>query len=223
MDGRGILGLLRQRDLPQALRFHVFIPAIVVFIGVTGLVFTLPPGPLCDEGMVLFMEGGCDMGESNIFFFSKLGAISSVSFAFVVASRRAPLRGYGFLPHMLLLCWLGWYYRSGGICDTYYSHPNGSIGQMALEIAAFGMLGLAVLPLVRGRPLRWILGAMALWNAAHVGLFYAWLSVADHWTWAHTWLMCGSMLALGGLGVTASRSLKRASALPRACRLAQSR
>lgn len=213
MAGRGILDLLLQRDLPRALRFHVLIPAIVVFIAVAGLVFTLPPGPLCDEGMVLFMEGGCDMGESNIFFFSKLGALIAVNFAFVVACRRESLRSYSFLPHVLLLCWLGWYYRSGGRCDTYYSHPNGSIGQMALEIAAFGVLSLAVLPLVRGRALRWSIGALALWNATHIGLFYLWLSVTDHWTWAHTWLMCGSMLALGGLGVTASKSLQRATEL----------
>jgi hypothetical protein len=41
--------------------------------------------------MVLFMEGGCDMGESNIFF-SKLGALLAVNVAFVAASRRPTVR-----------------------------------------------------------------------------------------------------------------------------------
>ena len=39
----------------------------------------------------------------------------------------------------------------------------------------------------------------------HVGLFYAWLEVTDHWTWEHTGLLCGSMLVLGAVAASASR------------------
>lgn len=199
--------IVLQRGLPRPLRFYYFIPAIVVFIIITGFFFGLPPGPLCDEGMVLFMEGGCDMGESNIFFFSKLGALLAVNFAFVVASRQPTARAYAFLPHLLLLSWLGWYHRSGGRCDTYYSHPNGSIGQMALEIAAFAVLGIALLPFARGRSLPDVFTALAAWNAVHVGAFYLCLQVADHWTWDHTWLVCATMLVVGGFGFTGVKVL----------------
>lgn len=204
--GRVFQDILLQRGLPRPLRFYYFIPAVVVFIVFTGLVFGLPPGPLCDEGMVLFMEGGCDMGESNIFFFSKLGALLAVSVAFVVASRRQTVRAAAFLPHLLLLIWLGWYHRSGGRCDTYYSHPNGSIGQMSLEIAAFAVLGIALLPVARGRSLPTVFTALAVWNAVHVGAFYLWLQVTNHWTWDHTWLVCATMLVVGAASASAIRA-----------------
>ena len=141
-------------------------------------------------------------------------ALVAVNVAFVVTGRRAPPRSSAFLPHLLLLCWLGWYQSRGGRCDTYYAHPNGSIGQMALEIAAFAVLGLALLPLVRGRSIRSIVGAMAAWNAVHVVVFHAWLEVTNHWTWAHTWLVCASLLALCALSVTASRSFEREARTP---------
>jgi len=201
--------IILQKGVPRLLRFHFLVPITVVLIVVAGLLFALPPGPLCDEGMILFMEGGCDWGESNLFFFSKLGALLAVNVAFVVSSRRAPTQAGAFMPHLLLLCWLGWKFRSGGVCDAYYSDPNGSFGQMALEIAAFAALGLALVPLVRYRRARAVSAAMVGWNAIHVGLFYIWLKVTDHWTWEHTWLLCWSMLALGALALTANKSLQR--------------
>jgi hypothetical protein len=205
----GLLDVILQRGIPRLLRFYNFVPVTVVFIVLTGSAFSLPPGPLCDEGMILFMEGGCDWGDSNLFFFSKLGALVAVNVAFVVSSRRSPTRPGAFLPHLLLLCWLGWMLRSGGGCDTYYSHPNGSGGQMALEIAAFAVLGLALVPLVRYRRARTVTAALVGWNWIHVGLFYIWLEVADHWTWEHTWLLCGSMLVLGALAMTANNLRRR--------------
>lgn len=210
--------LRRQEEAPRFLRFHVVVAATVAFIIVAGSVFTLPPGPLCDEGMVLFMEGGCDWGESNIFFFSKLGALLAVNAALLVAARSAPFPRSVCVPHLLLLAGLGWGFRSGGGCDSYYSHPNGSIGQMALEVAAFAILGLALVPAVRGR--RWgrVVVVTLLWNAVHIGAFYAWLSVTDHWTWLHTWLLGGSMVALA---TVVEAEYRRRAALPdgpRRCR-----
>jgi hypothetical protein len=201
--------VLLQRGLPRPLRIYWFVPATVLFISITGLALALPPGPLCDEGMILFMEGGCDMGESNIFFFSKLGAIVAVNVALVVAWKSASIRVAALIPHLLLLAGLGWRHRSGGRCDTYYSHPNGSIGQMALEVLAFAVLGIAVLYLVRGRRSPILLSAILGWNFVHIVPFYSWLKVTDHWTWQHTWLLCGSMLFLSGLAVTANTSLQR--------------
>jgi hypothetical protein len=194
-----------QLQAPALLRFYVLVPLTVVLVIVSGLLFSLPPGPLCDEGMVLFMEGGCDMGDSNVFFFSKLGALVMVSFALVFAAGRKRFPLSTFVPHLMLLCWLGWQFRSGGRCDTYYSHPNGSIGQMALEIAAFAVLGLALLPFIRGRPLVAVVTAALAWNGFHIAAFYAWLRVTNHWTWEHTWLLVATLLA-AAIGVALSRS-----------------
>jgi len=52
---------------------------------------------------------------------------------------------------------------------------------------------------------------MALWNATYVGLFYTWLYRTDHWTWAHTWLICASMLVLRGLALAAGRAREPAA------------
>lgn len=146
--------------------------------------------------MVLFMEGGCDWGASNIFFYSKLGLLLGINFSFVVAAGLPRLSPLTFLPHLLLLAALGFFLRSDADCDFYYSHPNGSLGQMALEAAAFAILGMALLPKVRGRSIRVVLTGLGWWNAAHIGLFYAWLSQTNHWTWRHTALLSLSMVAL---------------------------
>src|SRR5262245_13610078 len=137
--------------LPRPLGLQWIVPGTFLFIVVTGLVFALPPGPLCDEGMVLFMEGGCDMGESNIFFFSKLGILTVMTLALVLAWRRRVGGFAPFLPHFLVAAVLAWTYRSGGRCETYYSHPNGSIGQMVVEMAAFAAVGIMLLNRWAGR------------------------------------------------------------------------
>ena len=201
---------LSQRRLPPALRLYVLAPATVAAVVLAGLTLTLPPGPLCDEGMVLFLEGGCDWGASNEFFFAKLGALAAANFAFVVAWRRRVSARSPFVPHFLLLVSLAIVYRSGGRCDTYYSHPNGSFGQMALEIAAFCFAGLWLLPWTRGRSWRAPAAVLAGWNAAHVGLFYAALEVTPHWTWLHTALVGTALVAAGGLAEGVRRLLRRA-------------
>lgn len=186
----------QQRALPAALRFWVLIPATMALVAIAGLIFTLPPGPLCDDGMVLFLEGGCDWGLSNLFFFSKLGALVAVNFAFVWAWRRRVGRLWPFAPHVLLLLLLAVVYRSGGRCDTYYEQPNGSFGQMAFELAAFAALGLALLPSLRDRGWGAALAAAVAWNLLNVGLFYGWLEAAPHWSWLHSTLVGGSLLVL---------------------------
>lgn len=205
-------GALRQKDLPLLLRFYVLVPLALVFVAATGGLFTLPAGPLCDEGMVLFMEGGCDWGLSNVFFFSKLGALVAASFAFVVASRHRRLPWAPLLPHLLLLCAIGLVLYSGGRCDTYYSHPNGSMGQMALEIAAFAVLGLALHPFAARQSPATVALLVVLWNAFHIGAFYLWLAVTDHWTWAHTLLLCATLLAAAGLLAAGARRIRGAPA-----------
>ncbi|MCP3140642.1 hypothetical protein [Pyxidicoccus xibeiensis] len=183
------------QTLPWLLHLYLLVPFVLALTTVTGLLFTLPTGPLCDEGMVLFMEGGCDWGESNIFFFAKLNLLFAANLAFALCLRRreAPLAAW--LPHLVMLCCLGGLMWSGGSCDTYYAHPNGSMGQMVLELAAFSALGIALLrPLAhRSRSVQLLVGLG--WNAAHVGAFYLWLGVTDHWTWTHTALLCATLLA----------------------------
>jgi len=93
-------------------------------IAILGNGLTLPPGPLCDEGMILFMEGGCDWGESNVFFYSKLGLMLSLTYAFSVAWRRGVRDASGFAPHLVLAGVLAYATRSGAACDTYYSPPQ---------------------------------------------------------------------------------------------------
>ena len=178
-------------------QFPVLVPFTLFLVLALGLTFNLPPGPLCDEGMVLFMEGGCDWGDTNIFFFSKLGLLLTMNLSFLVVSRLPPLAWWTFIPHLLLLGLLGWLFRIDPRCHDYYSHPNGSIGQMAVEGAAFAILGLALVGWVREKRMTMVLASLLAWNLVHVGLFYLWLSVTDHWTWLHTALLCGSMVVLG--------------------------
>lgn len=178
-------------------QFPVLVPFTLFLVLALGLTFNLPPGPLCDEGMVLFMEGGCDWGDTNIFFFSKLGLLLSINLSFLVVSRLPPLAGWTFIPHLLLLGLLGLLFRIDPRCHDYYSHPNGSIGQMAVEGAAFAILGLALVGWVREKRMSTVLASLLAWNLIHVGLFYLWLPFTDHWTWLHTALLCGSMVVLG--------------------------
>ena len=188
--------LAGQYDLGPFLRFESLVSfTILVFVAGGGFL-TLPPGPLCDEGMVLFMEGGCDYGESNIFFFAKVSLLGTANLALFVAWKRSPDSWSGFLPHLALLGLMAWVYRSGGHCDTYYSHPNGSIGQMTLEMACFAILGVALGRALAAARWRWRAAAAVAWNALHVGAFYLFLKVAAHWTWQHTGQLGGFMVAI---------------------------
>jgi hypothetical protein len=142
-------------------------------------------------------EGGCDWGESNIFFFSKLGLLLVINATFLVAWHKS-IRGVArFAPHLaaaLVLAALTW---SGGRCDTYYAHPNGSIGQMVIEAAAFAVLGMQLLRRWAGGATSLVVAVLAAWNAVHVVVFYAWLTIFSHWTWWHTWAVTGSLLFVG--------------------------
>lgn len=167
------------------------VPVTLLLVIAGGTLFTLPPGPLCDEGMILFMEGGCDWGDSNIFFFCKLGLLVALNLCFVVAWWLGVRRVSGFLPHLAVLACLTLANVSGGRCDTYYSHPNGRIGQMTLEALAFSTLGMALLRRVTRRTQPRLVAALLAWNGLHVVVFYSGLQFANHWTWAHTFFIVG--------------------------------
>ena len=184
------------RKLPRPLRVWALAPAVIIFVGITGLLLTLPPGPLCDEGMVLFMEGGCDYGESNIFFFSKLGLLVGINAAFAIAWRRGVKEVAGFTPHLVVLVGLTSTFLSDPTCETYYSHPNGSIGQMTAEAIGFALLGLALLRRLIDRSWGRLAAVLFGWNATHVAIFYLGLLFTNHWTWLHTGWVAGVMAAL---------------------------
>jgi hypothetical protein len=136
--------------------------------------------------MILFMEGGCDWGLSNVFFFSKLGLLVSLNVAFVVAWLVGISGVIGFVPHLTVAVGLALVSWSGGRCDSYYDHPNGSIGQMILELTAFAILGILVLMRWQKGGAWFLVSALLGWNLVHVSYFYAWLVLFPHWTWAHT-------------------------------------
>ena len=206
-----------QRDLGLMLRFEVMVPfTIAVFIA-GGSFLTLPPGPLCDEGMVLFMEGGCDWGESNIFFYAKVSLLVTVNLAALIAWKRPPASWSGFLPHLALAGLMARVFRDGGGCDTSYANPNGSIGQMILEMACFGVLGIAVVRVLKRASWGRRLLAWVAWNGCHVGLFYLFLWLSPHWTWQHSALLGGSMLGLAAaLWAVGSASVSRRPGLSKA-------
>lgn len=205
-----VLGPLRDlwrlhQSLPRILRVQWLVPFSVAVVTFSARLFELPPGPLCDEGMILFMEGGCDYGVSNIFFHSKLGLLASLNIAFVVAwIGRTRVQPLGFAPHFLIAGCLALANWSGGYCDTYYKNPNGSIGQMVIETAAFALLGIVILERWSGARLKLLLLALVGWNLAHVGLFYLWLSLFDHWTWIHS---AALTLTLASSGIALRSSL----------------
>jgi hypothetical protein len=195
---RQLPSLLRQDHLPLVLRVYVLAPLTVAAMVFAGGLFPLPPGPLCDEGMVLFMEGGCDWGVSNIFFFSKAGLLLALNVAFVVAARSASRPLPGFLVHLLVLAALAWGNQDAGYCESYYGHPNGNVAQMVVEGMAFAGLGMALLPWARGRSWPVVALLTVAWNAVHVAVFYAWLADTAHWTWRHTWEVAATLLVLAG-------------------------
>ncbi len=185
------------RKLPCSLRAWILIPGIAAFVIFTGLTFTLPPGPLCDEGMVLFMEGGCDWGESNVFFFSKLGLLIGINFAFIVAWFSGVKSIRAFLPHLIVLGALTVLLFSDPGCDAYYGHPNGSIGQMTLEAAGFSATGIALLRRFQTHSRLLLVPLMLAWNGLHIAVFYIGLTFTHHWTWLHTGWVAGVLSLLG--------------------------
>jgi len=168
-----------------------------------GLHLTLPPGPLCDEGMILFMEGGCDWGESNIFFFCKVALLVTINAAFAIAWLTNVRSVRGFVPHFVVLTIFTLLNLSGGRCDTYYSHPNGSFGQMSFEAMAFAFAGIALVTTARSRSLVTMLLMLFAWNAFQVGVFYLGLTFTNHWTWTHSFFIA-LVLTLSGAALRRS-------------------
>ncbi len=188
-----------QRNLGPLLRFESIVPFTILVMIIGGNYLTLPPGPLCDEGMVLFMEGGCDYGLSNVFFFAKVSLLLTIQLAVVIAWRRPPQGWSGLSLHFGLLAGMAFVLRRSEHCETYYSHPNGSLGQMIVELACFAALGVVMVRALpeASRTLRGL--AFLAWNGLHVGLFYAFLLVWPHWTWNHSFAVGVSMLAIAGV------------------------
>lgn len=136
-----------------------------------------------------------------MFFWSKLGLLLTLNIAFWVAWKNRVHHLAGFAPHFALLTWIALANLSGGECDTYYSHPNGSIGQMTLESMGFSILGLTIIRKWRYRGRYALALAVTCWNGLHVALFYAGLTFTNHWTWTNTFFVTGGLLAFS-LGAT---------------------
>lgn len=200
------------RGLPIALKLPVVATCCLGLAIFLGIVFPLPPGPLCDEGMLLFMEGGCDWGGSNLFFMAKVALMITTLVVGVAAGRLPTLDRAGFLPHLFALITIALLpgMSDGGVCETYYGHPNGNFAQMLIEQAALGGLVLAVVPLFSRRGLPQRILSVAGVMLISVAVFYGWLQLTPHWTWLHTLLVAGSLLvvaaALEFRGRSAARS-----------------
>jgi hypothetical protein len=186
-----------QQALPRPLRFHLLVPLTILLVGALGLLFSIPPTPQL-EGLAFFMEGGCDWGFRNEFFYAKVGLLVVAHVAFGLCRVWPPRVLLGFLPHLALLLAMGWLQRSGSSCEAYLGYSNGSVGQMCLELAGFSALGVALLPHLQGRPAWMSVLAVGLWNAVHVGLFFLGLAWTPHWTWTHTAFVAGGQAVLAG-------------------------
>ena len=140
------------------------------------------------------MEGGCDWGVSNEFFFSKLGLLLGINVVFIVAARYRIRNWRAFGPHFIVLTALTAWNYSDEYCRNYYSHPNGSIGQMTAELMAFAVLGIAIVTQMRIHRCLHLVLALLSWNVLHVGTFYVGLLFFDHWTWTHTLWIIGVLV-----------------------------
>lgn len=177
------------------LRFYCLVPATFLWIVVTGLLLTLPVGPLSDEGMILFMEGGCDWGGSNIYFFSKAGLLFFLNVSCAVAMRQNLSRFRFFVPHFAVAAVLIAMFSFDNSCDTWwYGHPQGNDGQLVIEMCAFALLGLS---LVKATPRSTGLQkfvVILLWNVFYVVSFSLFETFFAHWSWEHTWAVTASLL-----------------------------
>jgi hypothetical protein len=116
----------------------------------------------------------------------------------------------GFTPHVMVLLYVTLDNLSGGDCDTYYSHPNGSIGQMTLEAIAFAAVGISILMLHSRRTNGRLLAILLAWNGFSVAVFYVGLAFTNHWTWSHTWFIF-LVQALVAIAVALSSRRRRTS------------
>ena len=193
-------------SLPWPVRFKILVPGTLVLTAALGLRFPLPSGPLCDGAMIAFMEGGCDWGRTNEFFFAKVGLLVATNFAFVVCLRRPSTTLIGFVPHLLVLLWFTAVEANDHSCDGYYENPRLNMGQLGFELIGFSLLGIALLRYLRGRPSRsgWI--ALTAWNVFYVTSFYGWALVVPYWSWEHVIVVTATLLAAAGLTTRLPRS-----------------
>ena len=173
------------------------IPLTFLWAVGTGLTLTLPPGPLCDEGMVLFFEGGCDWGKSNIYFFAKLAMLSAVNIGLIVAMQHQTIRRRSLIPFFVTAAMLIAWNVGDTRCENYYAHPQGNLAQLVLEMSSFALLGLSWLRPVKDWDVSVKLWAIVTWNLCYVVLFYTLLEWFPHWSWGHTFMLCFAMLFIG--------------------------
>lgn len=193
------LKALSQSRLPLPVRAWCLLPATFGAVFLAGKYWTLPPGPLCDEGMLLFLEGGCDWGRTNVFFWSRVGLLSAVTVALVAvlaARRAAPL---AFVPHVAAVLLFAVADFDHGSCDTYYDHPNGCMAQSTVEILGWSVLGLVLASRFRGASRARQAAVVVAWWAAYLATFHGALAWASHWTWRHSLLVTGVLVGLAGL------------------------
>lgn len=196
-------------SLPKVLRAPSLILGTALFIFVSGMTLTLPVGPLSDEGMISFMEGGCDWGGSNVFFFSRLGLLIAMNFAVVVLLRHGvpPLKR--FTPHFAAAALLIWWTYDSTYCDDYwYGHPQGNIGQTLVEMVAFALLGFFVARAsLSWRPWQKLVAVLA-WNGLYVAAFQVGQAWTPHWTWTHTFSVSG-VLSVSALLIACFQAVPR--------------
>lgn len=206
---------VRQPYLPTSMRAIQFGLMTFVTIVITGINLALPVGPLSDEGMVLFMEGGCDWGDSSLFFMSKLGVLVAINWCAIWSLRHRASNLNNFMMHFVFLLVLGSFWWADTSCDNYYGHPQGNLGQMSLEAMSFGILLVLTLPTILKRTPKHQIFAIILMNLYHVAVFYFGLLFTDHWTWLHTGITCFLLLVPGVLSVKFHDSNhRRAPAVP---------
>lgn len=186
--------ILCQDALPPALSVWRLVPVGIIGIIIYGIALALPVGPLLDEGMVLFMEGGCDWGESNVFFFSKLGLLLTVNAALLCAMRDKLTKFSLFIPHFVAGAVLIAIWWNDTSCDQYYGHPQGNLAQMVFEIMTVAILMISVIPLLNAQsPFKKLLVLIGI-NLWYIAAFEFALMYFPHWTWSHSFLVALLML-----------------------------
>lgn len=182
LANQGFRSILEQKNMPQALSVWRLVPLTFLGICVFGIGLALPVGPLSDDGMILFMEGGCDWGNSSVFFFSKLGLLVAINAGMLIALRQHFTQARMFIPHFLVAVGLMAVYWN----DYYCGITQGTTAQMVAEVAALAALMIAAIPkLMTATPAK-KLGVLTLINVWHIAVFEFALLYFLHWTWNHT-------------------------------------
>ena len=178
----GFQKILHQKGIPESLNVWRLVPLTFLGICIYGIGLALPVGPLSDDGMIFFMEGGCDWGNSSVFFFSKLGLLVAINAAMMFALRERFQQTSMFIPHFV---------AAGALMAVYWNDyscglTQGNIAQMIAEISALAALMIVALPaLISASAAKKLLVLCGI-NAWHVGAFQFALLYFPHWSWSHT-------------------------------------